>query len=113
MLTAAQALLMEVRSAPGLRESGPAEVTHLDFSNDGRLMFFTQEKALHVYSFLPEPSSATPDVSHWTSVVLNDSISEARICPSGNRIVIVSDSSTIYFWKPDGMEGVQIPEGEY
>lgn len=106
------ALLISVQSATTAPDTGATEVDHLSFSSDGKLMFFTQGRALHVYRFLPEPSSATPEVSHWTSIVFRNGISDTHICPTMNRVIIVNDSSMVYFWDVNGVEGVQIPAGK-
>lgn len=90
---------------------GSAEVEQLGFSNDGKLMYFTQGCALHVYDFLPEPSAASPDISHRTSVLFNRHINDIRICPTTNRLLVVNGSSVVYFWDVHGVQGVQIPEG--
>lgn len=75
-------------------------------------MFFCQGRTLHLYSFLPEPSSATPNVSHLTSVVFNHKINDTLVCPTMNRLVIVNECPMVYFWDSNGIEGVQIPEGK-
>ncbi|EJT48276.1 hypothetical protein A1Q1_02695 [Trichosporon asahii var. asahii CBS 2479] len=102
--------LVHFQCAAAAHNKGATEVDQVGFSNDGKLLFFTQRRALHMYSFLPESYAATPNVTHETSVVFNREISDVRLCPTTPRFVVVNDDSMVFLCDVKVVQGARVPE---
>jgi len=88
----------------------------------------TQPNVVHVHTFLPTPTSSSPDVSHLAALVFTDAVKTARWCCGRRKIAISTKGGAVYFWDEDGgwvedgdesaesrggvMEGVGIPTCE-
>ncbi|WOO85743.1 WD repeat-containing protein WRAP73 [Vanrija pseudolonga] len=84
-------------------------VQHVGVSEDGSILFFCHDSALHVYTLLPSTGSATPDISHWSTAVLLNGVKSIRPCPTTNRIAFVTGAAKLYMWDKLGVEAVKIP----
>lgn len=120
---------------PDLTKSPPrAGISHLSFDTEATLLLVrldTHPHVLHIYSFLPNPTSASPEITHLAALIFTETIKTARWCPGRRKVAISTKGGDIYFWDCDegwiedtavdesgdikgGMvEGIGIPTREY
>lgn len=83
---------------------------------------------MHIHTFLPHPTSTSPEISHLAALVFSDPVKSARWCGSKRKVAISTRNGGVYFWDGDGgwvedgdesgepkgglMEGVGIPTCE-
>jgi hypothetical protein len=106
-------------------------VSQISFDSEATLFFVrleTQPHVVHIHTFLPTPTSSSPQISHLVAIVFTDLVRSAHWCAGKRKLVICTKSSGIYFWDGDGgwvedgdesgevrggtMEGVGIPASE-
>lgn len=71
-----------------------------------------QETTLHIYAFLLDPGSSTPDIEPTVTISFNAPIKSVQCCPTSNRVAVVTRTKFLYLYDGLGVEGVEIQEGK-
>ena len=58
---------------------------------------------VHIHTFLPTPTSSSPDITHLAALVFAEPVRTARCCPGKRKVAISTRGGGVYFW--DGDEG--------
>lgn len=93
--------------------SSSAAIHWLGFSSDGTVLYFGQDSVLHVYAFLLDPGSSTPDIEATVTITFNAHIKSVQCCPTSNRVAVATRTKFLYLYDGLGVEGVAIQEGMF
>lgn len=97
---------------PGEAQTSHSPVTWLGFSPDGNILYHGADRILQVTDFILEDNTPTPELCPHATVVFNSPLRGVEICPTANRIAVVTRSPSLYLWDGLGVEGVTIPAGK-
>lgn len=76
-------------------------ISQLTFDREATLLLIrldSQPNVVHIYSFLPTPTSEQPTIAHIVSSIFSREIKKAKWSPVKSKLSVVTRGGGVYFW---------------